>query len=100
MHPSYSFRAKLWLYQGEGAWVFVTLPKKFTSEIAGFAPAMGRGFGAVRVTVQCNGASWQTSIFPDKKSGAYLLPLKKAMRQKAGIAVDDTAEFTLELTDL
>jgi len=41
--------------------------------------------------------SWKTSIFPDKKRGAYLLPLKAAVRTKEKIEPGNTVAVTIEL---
>lgn len=101
MGVMYTFQAKLWLYEGEGAWCFVTLPPRVGAEIKQLASDFKtRGFGAVKVEITCNGQVWQSSIFPDKKSGSYVLPVKKAVRDKVGIAAGDTADFSLTLVDL
>jgi hypothetical protein len=39
-----------------------------------------RGFGSARVTVTIGETVWQTSIFPEKQSGGWFLPVKKAVR--------------------
>jgi hypothetical protein len=41
--------------------------------------------------------SWKTSIFPDKKRGGYLLPLKAAVRTKEKIELGNTVAVTIEL---
>ncbi len=38
---------------------------------------------------------WKTSVFPDKKAGAYLLPIKAKVRTAEHIAAGNTV--TLEL---
>jgi hypothetical protein len=40
---------------------------------------------------------WKTSIFPDSKSGSYLLPLKAEVRKKEKIGVGDTLTFSIEI---
>jgi hypothetical protein len=40
---------------------------------------------------------WKTSVFPDKRSGTYLLPLKAEVRKKEGIFSEDTVSLTIEL---
>ena len=39
----------------------------------------------------------KTSIFPDKKRGGYLLPLKAAVRTKEKIELGNTVAVTIEL---
>lgn len=96
MTPSYVFRAELWLYPGEAGWHFLTLPPDLADDIAD-RNAGAKAFGSVRVTAEIGGHSWQTSLFPDAKAGSYLLPVKKAVRAKAGISAGDQVEVRLEL---
>ena len=41
--------------------------------------------------------TWKTSIFPDKKSGTYLLPLKADVRRREGIGAGDRITSSLEV---
>lgn len=56
-----------------------------------------RGWGSHRVTVTVGKTSWDTSIFPDKKSGSYVLPLKADVRKKENIKKGHTINFDLEM---
>jgi hypothetical protein len=40
---------------------------------------------------------WDTSIFPDKKSGVYLLPTKASVRKAEGIVDDEPVMFTITI---
>ena len=82
---SQSFRAKLWLFQGGGAWYFVTLPKDLAAEIRFFAVGPKRGFGSVRVEATIGDSTWRTSVFPSKSSGTYVLPVKADVRRAEGL---------------
>ena len=87
----------LWIWTGEtGSWHFITVPEELSGEIRAHALAALRGFGSVKVEASIHDVSWRTSVFP-MKGGGYLLPIKKAVRNKAGIAVDDEVTVTLEL---
>ncbi len=98
---SYTFTARLWLYPGPSAWVFITVPKKTSNEIKhAMSEFPRRGFGSVRVLASVRGVSWKTSIFPDSKEGAYILPIKKAVRRQAGLEVGDVGELELEIDEL
>ncbi len=90
-------RAKVWLYHGMAGWHFVTLPKKQSEAIKKTFGAMKRGWGSLPVTVTMGETSWKTSIFPDKKAGAYLLPLKSDVRKKEKVVKGDTIAFLLEI---
>jgi hypothetical protein len=86
MPEEFHFTASVWLWQGEAAWTFVTVPKRTADAIKQCLPEKRRqAFGTVRVTAQVNHTRWQTSLFPDKKSGAYVLPLKAAIRKREQI---------------
>jgi hypothetical protein len=78
---SFKLKADVWLYPGLVAWHFLTLPKKESDQIKAMTGPR-RGWGAVRVTVTIGKTTWQTSIFPDKKAGAYFLPLKAEVRKR------------------
>lgn len=94
----FTLEAKVWLYPGEtAAWHFVTLPQKESELIKElFAPAK-RGFGSLPVLVTVGKTQWKTSIFPDKKAGAYLLPLKAEVRKKENLSAGDVMRFTVEI---
>ena len=92
----YDFEAALWLYPGEGGWHFVTVPVELTEELREVSGPR-RGFGAVRVRVEIGASAWETSIFPDSKSGAYLLPVKKQVRAKEGVEDGDVVAVRLRI---
>lgn len=93
------FNAPLWEWQGKGAWHFLTLPLAESGMIrmAATAGEKKRGFGSVRVKATIGATSWNTSIFPDKKSGTYLLPVKASVRKAEAFALGDAVEVTLGL---
>jgi hypothetical protein len=96
----YRFRAKVWLYQGPAAWHFVTLPKKVAAHIKshhGWRRLGKKGWGSLKVTVTVGRHSWKTSIFPDKGSGSYVLPLKEIARVLGRLKAGKTGEFTLKM---
>jgi len=94
----YEFSAVLWVWQGKGAWYFVTLPEDISQEIKDGYPFTGRGFGSVPVEVTIKDQVWNTSIFPDSKSGSYFLPIKKKVREAAEIGLDDKVEVGIKIS--
>ena len=80
------FTAKLWVYSGTGAWHFVTLPVDVAEQIK-FYREQRRGFGSIRVQVTIGSTQWQTSIFPDKASNSFVLPIKSAVRKQEALVV-------------
>lgn len=93
----YKFSSKIWLYQGAAAWHFLTIPEKQSKEIKKTFEGKSRGWGSLPVEVTLGKTSWKTSIFPDKKSGTYLLPLKADIRRKEGVAHGDTVSFVIKV---
>lgn len=95
----YAAKGKVWLWPGEqGAWHFMYVDKKISEDIkARQKGKMRRGFGGVRVEVKTGKTVWETSIFPDSRSGTYLLPLKASVRRAESLFESDPISFTLKL---
>jgi hypothetical protein len=93
------FEAELWEWEARrtDSWVFVSLPADASDDIRELAAGPRRGFGSVRVRVTIGATSWRTSIFPDSTREAYVLPLKRAVREAEGVGVGDTCTVTVEL---
>lgn len=87
---TFDFAATIWLWEG-GAWHFLTVPEEVSDEIADLAEGRAGGFGSVRVESRIGSTTWRTSLFPSREHGAYLLPVKKAVREAeecpAGVTV-------------
>lgn len=92
-----SVTGPLWLWTGEnGSWHFITVPESQSDEIRAHCLASMRGFKSARVEARIGAVSWRTSVFP-MKTGGYFLPVKKAVRARAGIAAGDEVTVELEL---
>lgn len=99
-YPGYrcfEVKAKVWIYPGEAAWHFVTLPKKVAKALNDRFEYLKKGFGSLRVEVTVGETSWKTSVFPDKTSGSFVLPLKARVRKKEGIEVGKSIALTIEV---
>jgi hypothetical protein len=92
------FRAEIWEHSpGEpGSWHFLTLPADVADHVASEAGPR-RGFGSVRVEVSIGSATWVTSLFPDSKTGSFVLPVKKLVRQANDLQAGDTCQVRLEV---
>jgi hypothetical protein len=97
MPASYKLQSKVVVYQGTAAWRFIGIPEKEGSEIKNQFGAAARGWGSLPVSVTVGNTTWDTSIFPDKKSGSYLLPLKAKTRKAENIGDDSTVTYSLRL---
>ena len=97
MDPTFTLKAKVWLWSADkAAWHFITIPKDLSSEIKGFNEGPRKGFGSVPVKVTIGSTTWKTSIFPEKK-GTYVLPLRAVVRKKEKIAEGDTVQVRIAL---
>lgn len=98
MAKDHKVKGKVWLWPGEmAAWHFVHVDKATSDKIKASQKGPRRGFGAVKVEVRIGKTVWKTSIFPDKKSGTYLLPLKAAVRRAESIDSGDSISFTIHI---
>ena len=96
----YEFRSELWVHIGENPWYFVTMPPDQSDEIAEIMAPMRKGFGSVRVEVKLGPFTWLTSIFPEAKTGCYVLPIKKQVRLGANLEVGKSVPVTVKLVDV
>jgi hypothetical protein len=76
-------------------WHFLGVDKKQSAIIKGKYGQNRCGFGSIPVHVKLGKTEWKTSIFPDSKSGTYLLPLKAQVRKKEEIEEGDAVTFSL-----
>lgn len=103
---TWAARGPVWIWRGnhpdgtptKAAWYFLTISGDVAQAIRA---SSGRkaGFGSVRVTATIGATSWQTSLFPAKELGGYLLPLKAAVRKAERLEADMEADVTLKIAD-
>lgn len=101
---AWSHSGPVWIWRGSGngpppkaAWYFLTIDGETAAAIRAAATGKTNGFGSVRVTATIGKTSWQTSLFPSKDSGGYLLPLKASVRRAERLDGGTTATATLAL---
>lgn len=90
-------KSKILVYPGMGGWRFLVLPKKDSADIKEKFGKRSRGWGSIPVSVTVGSTNWKTSIFPDKKSGTYLLPLKAKVRKAEEIDDEDSVQCTIKI---
>ena len=76
-------------------WHFLTIDGQISAEIRYAALGRTGGFGSIRVEARIGGTVWNTSIFPQRESGGFILPVKAAVRKAEGIGEGD--EVLVEL---
>ncbi len=95
---SYTITEKVFIYPSEvAAWYFVPVTKPVGMEIKTTYAAFAKGFGSLPVTVIIGKTTWTTSIFPDKYSGSYILPLKASVRKKEEIEAGEMLTYHLSV---
>ena len=87
-----------WDARTDSAWFFTALPIELSDDIREI-PRPHRGFGSVRVRAQVGGSTWLTSIFPGSNHGAYVLPLKKSVRDAESLVDGGPVSVRLEVLD-
>lgn len=96
------FESELWVWDArkDETWTFVSLPVEESDVIRDLTEGTRRGFGSVRVKVSVGTSHWQTSIFPGGGGGAYVLPVKRAVRQAEQLEAGDVARVSLKVLGL
>lgn len=97
MSRVFSFTSQVWIYPGVAGWHFISVPKVETAKINSQFAKEKRGFGSLPVDVTVGKTTWKTSIFPDKKAGIYLLPLKAAVRKKENLGDRDKVSVQIRI---
>ncbi|MDP2732829.1 MAG: DUF1905 domain-containing protein [Hoeflea sp.] len=94
---SHSFETELWLYNGaKASWHFITVPAGISRQIRFFS-GKTNGFGSIRVSARIGESRWTTSLFPDKQSGCFFLPVKAEVRKAQGISAGDLVGVELRI---
>jgi hypothetical protein len=93
------FEAELWIWEArrDDSWTFVSLPVEASDEIRDLTEGQRRGFGSVKVIARVGLTTWRTSIFPGGGTGAYVLPVKKAVRKAQSLEPGSLVRVTVEL---
>ena len=69
-----------------GAWRFARVPEDISAKIKEMQKGrLRRGWGAVYARVKVGKSEWTTSVFPDRHSNTYILPLKKQIRYEGNL---------------
>ena len=97
-----TFESELWIWDArrDESWTFVSLPVEASEEIRDRGEGLRRGFGSLRVRATVGRTTWQTSVFPDSGRGAFVLPVKRAIRKAEKLDAGDVVAVSVELLDL
>jgi hypothetical protein len=96
----------LWIWSTDKApasWHFLTLDGEVAEAIHALALMRRleyghkRGWGSIKVRATIGDTGWETSIFPAKHIGGWLLPVKAAVRKAEGLVAGDAVSVTVQL---
>lgn len=92
----YSFTTTLWIWDARksDSWTFATVPPEHSDDLSARSGPRA-GFGSLPVEVTIGGSTWRTSVFPDKDSGCFVLPIKAAVRKAESVGAGDDVAITL-----
>ena len=83
----FAFEARIITWRGPSPFFFAPIPADQTKALRAAARAVSYGWGVIPVEAAIGDTVFTTSLFP--KDDGYLLPLKDAVRRKAGITAGD-----------
>ncbi|MFL6071399.1 MAG: DUF1905 domain-containing protein [Actinomycetes bacterium] len=90
-----AFSGEIWFWKGPAPFYFVTVPKDESELISEYSSLITYGWGVIPVTATIGDTEWTTSLFP--KEGAYLVPIKVAVRKAEHLELGDTADVRLKI---
>ena len=82
-------------WRGPAPFYFVAMSKADTAIIKSVAKEYSYGWGVIYVTVTIDKTAWATAVIP--KDGQYLIPIKAAIRDAAGIKLGDEVSLRVKL---
>ncbi len=81
-----------------GLWRFARVPEDISAKIKEMQRGrLRRGWGAVYARAKVGKSEWVTSIFPDRRSTTYILPLKKQIRYEENLYDGKEFKFAIEI---
>jgi hypothetical protein len=69
-----------------GGWHYLVIKGQTAMEIRYAALGRTGGFGSIKVRARIGKTEWQTSLFPHRDSGGFIILLKAAVRRAESIA--------------
>jgi hypothetical protein len=87
------FSGEIWFWRGPSPFHFVTVPDEESAALEAASALVTYGWGMIPVKAQVGATAWKTSLFP--KEGAYIVPLKDAVRRAEGLDVGDLVTVRL-----
>jgi hypothetical protein len=92
---TFEFAGELIEWRGPAPFYYVAIPAEVCAEIKEAAKVLSYGWGVVPVRATIGATDYTTSLFP--KAGAYLLPVKNAVRLPEKLELGQLVEVELTL---
>lgn len=92
--PEFEFEGPVVEWRGPAPFYFLRVPAEESEDIKLAARGI-EYWGQVPVRVRIGDTEFETALFP--KDGHYLVPLKVAVRKRAGIEVDAVLRVVLDV---
>jgi hypothetical protein len=89
------FRGEVWHWRGPSPYHFITVPPEAAVAIRSISGVVTYGWGMVPVRARIRDTDFETALFP--KDGAYVLPIKDAVRKAEELAVGDLVAVELTI---
>jgi len=90
-------RGEVFFWRGPSPFHFVAVDDEASDEIRQIAGALTYGWGMIPCQCTVGATTFETAMWP--KDGGYIIPLKKAVRDRESIAVNDDVTVVLRIGD-
>jgi len=103
---SFNFKSKVIVWNSSShakgadssSWRFARVPEDISVKIKEMQKGrLRRGWGAVYAQARVGKSEWVTSVFPDRHSNTYILPLKKQIRYEENLYDGTDLHISLEI---
>ncbi|WDF71336.1 DUF1905 domain-containing protein [Novosphingobium sp. KACC 22771] len=97
-----TFSGRVWVWQARSGersmrWFFVSIEGEAAAEIKLASLGLTAGFGSLPVRVRIGATAWRTSVFPQRETGGWLLPLKADVRKREGLEEGSEVEVAIDI---
>jgi Domain of unknown function (DUF1905) len=89
----FEFSNPVFEWRGPSPFFFVALSPEISDELKVLAPTLTFGWGMIPGAGRIGKTDFTTALFP--KDGAYLIPLRKRLREAENIQLGDSVSGTL-----
>lgn len=90
-----TFSGEIIYWRGPAPFHFVEVPEQQSAAIEASSSLTSYGWGCIPVEAKVGETTFTTSLFP--KNGAYLVPIKVAVRKAENLDLGDVVEVALAI---